>query len=413
MDEKVINEKPHKIWRKKYIHEVSPTNDIKYRGPLSYRHLRIFAWFFLALAQIGVILTLGTKLYHNPDMYWRWPSVLRNFSSLMSPLFLIASFSIMINAKNGYKRLLMMYGGVSLLILAAFAFIYEYYIVGTFAIVTDFNDANRNIQIVFNSFASEGFITFNVFIDLFLCTLIMFFVNYKPTKYFQGKLIIIFRLFVIFPILYELGSIALKILSSIDVLELSPLLWPLLTTKPPVAFTIFIFMAIFIKNREKHYLKHGKTHADYKKFLKTNVNALQFSIHLSIVIVVAAIVDLILTILLTAIVAIIKLPSLPDETEVFLYAYNAVSSWGFSKTLPMILIIPIILLFDYTKIYQDYRIDVLIPLVGIGVLAVIYIEGGYEVIKQYLVDLIKSSDKPEEETARLFINDIKYFFTRK
>lgn len=35
--------------------------------------------------------------------------------------------------------------------------------------------------------SSTGFISFNIFIDLTLCTLVMFFINYNPKKYFQGK----------------------------------------------------------------------------------------------------------------------------------------------------------------------------------------------------------------------------------
>ena len=61
------------------------------------------------------------------------------------------------------------------------------------------------------------------------------------------------------PILYEIGSIVLKAITSEGIITLSPYVFPLLTTKAPITFLIFLTMAIFIKNRRKFFFKKGKS----------------------------------------------------------------------------------------------------------------------------------------------------------
>lgn len=218
-------EKP--IWHIRNIHNVTAENDIKFRGPLSYRHLRIIAWVFLAIAQIGLLLKFNITLGKDPALFGRWPSFLSGFSSLMSPLFLIAAFSVVINAKDGYRRLIILYVGLSLMIFALFALVYLHYIVGTVALTMGYAAAFQNMEILFHAITSNGFLAFNIFIDLLLCTLVTFFINYQPKKYFQGKKIYIFRALVALPLLYEIASIGLKIASSFNKISLPVLVYPL------------------------------------------------------------------------------------------------------------------------------------------------------------------------------------------
>ena len=91
---------------KRFLHHYVVGKDIKYRGPLSYRHLRIIAWLCIALSQIGVIMIIAA--YFNKEAAPNLESASTVFSylgSLMLPLLLVASFSIILNAKNGYRRL--------------------------------------------------------------------------------------------------------------------------------------------------------------------------------------------------------------------------------------------------------------------------------------------------------------------
>ena len=277
-EENNIQASPKKIriWRRKNIHLVSEENDIKFRGPLSYRHLRIAGWFFLIVSQLGTILGFASNI-GLISVNDKVLSFLSAFSSLMMPLFLLAAFAQVLVAKNGYHRLIITYGGGFIGIYLVFLLVYEHYVLGIMKALTTTETAHSLGQQVIAMLDENGSISLNIFVDLLLCALVTFFINYQPTKYFQGKKKYLFRAFVALPILYEMASITVKMLYSAQVLVITPYILPLLTTKPPVAFIIFIVMALFVKNRERYYIKKGRTHEDYKIFLKTNVNSLHFS----------------------------------------------------------------------------------------------------------------------------------------
>ena len=400
--------KKRKKRERRGIHQITIENDIKYRGPLSYRHLRIFAWFFLAISQLGTILTFGTTVYSNQNMFGSWPGILSSASSLMAPLFLLAAFATVLNAKNGYRRLILIYSGAAIGMYLLFVIVYLHYVIGLLSAVLGYDTANFTAEILLKLISGNGFIAFNIFIDLLLFTLLTFFVNYHPTRFFQKKKIYIFRAFALIPILYEAGSIVLKILSTFDIVSISPYLFPLLTTKPPVAFLVFVAMVVFVKIREILFVKRGKTKEEYKAFQKTNLNSLHFSIVLSVNVLVAAIVDAILLTVLTF--NTIPAEAYLEGADYASYLFNqvgVVTSWGFGKTVVMILVIPFIMLFDYKKTHKNPVIDAIIPVAGIALIILIYIEGGFEVLKSFLAEKIKElrdamSDDEEEplEMAR-------------
>lgn len=398
--------------RKLHITEITKENDIRYRGPFSYRHLRIIAWIFLAISQIGVILTMNAGIRGNHQMYGALPDVLGVFANFMAPLFLIAAFATVIVAKNGYRKLLILYGGLSILIYIAFIIVYRHYIVGLADALMP-GAGQATIDTILSMIFSNGFIALNIFVDLFLCALLTFFINYTPKEYFKGKKIYIFRAFVVFPIIYEIASIVLKMLASTNVITLSPYFYPLLTTKPPVAFIIFLLMALFVKKREKFFIKKGKTIEDFNAFQETNANSLHFSVFLSVTIAIGAVIDFIIFLaLIIAISSSTPLPEGVDMAEQAIITAKKVFSWGFGQTSSMLLIIPIILLFDYRKTYKNTLIDTVIPLAGIALLAVIYIEGGFEVIRFYLRDAYKNAENNEEGTSAL-INQIANIIKRR
>ena len=411
-DNSLENKREKKKRRKRHITDITAENDIKFRGPLSYRHLRIIAWLFLAIAQIGVILTMNAGMRNNPQMYGSLPNIFSFFANFMAPLFLIAAFSTVIVAKNGYKRLLILYGGLSVIIYILFIIVYRHFLVGVADALTP-GSGRSTIDSILSMAFGNGFIAFNIFIDLFLCALATFFVNYTPKEHFKGKKIYIFRAFVVFPILYEIGSIALKILASTEAIKLSPYFYPLLTTKAPIAFIIFLLMALFVKKRENFFIKKGKTIEEFNAFQKTNANSLHFSIFLSIAIAIGAIIDLIIFLALYFVVsASTPVPEGVEAIEYIGYIAKVVYSWGFGQTSSMILIIPLVLLFDYRKTYKNTLLDMIIPIVGIAIIAIIYIEGGFEVIRFYLRDLY-SKTKEEEETIKAAIKQITNIIKRR
>ena len=164
---KPVKKKKFRKMSRRHIHEITAENDIKFRGPLSYRHLRIIGWLFLALAQVGILLALGCKLYQDANRFGPWPEILKTFSSFMGPLFLTAAFSTVLVAKDGYRKLIILYGGFNVLMYLLFLIVYQHYFVG-FLSIGNPDSAQQIAEMVFTSLTGNGFIAFNIFIDLFL-----------------------------------------------------------------------------------------------------------------------------------------------------------------------------------------------------------------------------------------------------
>lgn len=374
----------------KNIHNITTENDIKFSGPLSYRHLRIIGWVCMIIAQLGTVFAFGASFNPNMVYFDTAANVLKYFSSVTAPLFLIAAFSLVLNAKDGYKRLIFLYIGLFLIVYGALVFVHQHYVYSVVYKMTGDSDYSYQFaDMILSQFTSNPFYAMNIFVDLLLCTLFTFFINYTPTKYFQGKKIYLFRSFAILPFLYEVLSVILKMLSARGVIGLNIYVYPLLTTKPPVTFLIFVGMAFFIKFRERYYLKKGLTRKDYQKFLNTNVNSLHFSIALSIMILIGVVIDLIALICISSVIYSSSIVPSGQESKVALDSVIKTTSYGFGLCLPLILVIPLVLLFNYRKKYENALIDIIIPLAGILLVIFTLIEGGFEVLKD-IIPPIKS-----------------------
>lgn len=368
------------------LYEITAENDIRYRGPLSYRHLRIFAWVFLAMAQVGLFLSVASKV----DPVWgaeiSWiTEAMSFFGNLSLPLFLLAAFSVILNVKDGYRKIIILYSACCVGIIIGYIFVYNHYFIGLVnAAMKDRTEAKNMVDMIIVLVSSNGFISLNVFVDLLLCTLFTYFINYHPTKFFQGKKIIIFRLFALLPVIYEILSIIIKILSASGEIILSVYVFPFLTTKPPAMFLMFIALAFFIKVRERKYRKHGKTLKEYKAFLKTNANSLHFSVYTCIIIVITIVIDLISLIFVTVLIfAANGGAELVANEEIVIQFFSALSSaikLGFGGSFVLLFAIPFVLLFSYTKTYKDKLIDKAIPIGGIALILAVYGEGIFQLL---------------------------------
>ena len=291
-----------------------------------------------------------------------------------------------------------------------FLIVYEHFVMGIMKAVMPSQNAHQIGQRVIDMLQENGSISINIFVDLLLCALVTFFINYRPTKYFQGNKVYIFRAFVAFPIIYELASIIVKVLVSAQTIAIPPYIIPLLTTKPPVAFIIFIVMALFVKHRERYYIKRGRTHEDYKEFLKTNVNSLHFSLSLTYTIIFAAILDLVIFLSISAAIVATNYKEGTDLNQLVIYTFTIVSSWGFGKCVTMLFLIPIVILFDYKKTYKDNKMDLIIPVAGVAILVLLYIEGLFEVARAYLIKTMQ--DVNQEEPVEAAKHALKAIMTR-
>ena len=276
------------------LHEVTSENDIRYRGPLSYFHFQILGWLCIVLSQVALIVRLAGRI--NADVAVNTAGalgLLQNAANLSLPFLLIFVFAQLLNTEDGYMKQIVKNAAAMAGIWALSCLVFYRYIVGGIgAFIENPGEILPAIQTVIAQVAPSGFVAFNIFVDLFLCALSMFFLNYKPRHIFTGKSRFLFRLLALLPIAYEVGCMVLKERSARGLVEIPIWAYPLLTVKPPMTFVLFVVLALFVKTRELRFRCHGKTHEEYKAFLQTRRNSWNFSVFLAIMLVVVSIADL-------------------------------------------------------------------------------------------------------------------------
>ena len=365
------------------IFDRTAENDIRYRGPLSYRHLQILAWICIAFKILFILTNLSLRI--NPSQP-QWLYALRdtfdNIGEFSLPLFLFANFAIILDEKKSYCQQLVKFAGLSLMIVLLYEVSLHRYVAGLFTAVT--SDRSTAMQLIDEgvySLASGGGLAFNIFIDMFLCTLLMFFMNYVPARFFTGKKLVLFRLMALLPILYEVASLGVRLAVCLGKLRPPVFVYPFLTTKPAMSFVLFILLVLFVKLRWVRFRRRGKSREAYQAFQRTNVNSLHFSIYASIMILITGLLDLALHIFLSALLAVLGQGAAEAGAvtkEMILQSGKIASALGFGNHFLMILIIPIILLFSYTRTHKDQMGDILIPVFGVALAVIVTIEGLYQ-----------------------------------
>ena len=161
----------------------------------------------------------------------------------------------------------------------------------------------------------------------------------------------------------------MKVLAAYGVIGEAPFAFiPFLATKPPLALLIFAILSIWIKYRERLFNSLGLTKKQHDAYIKTNRNSLSVSIALSTMIAIAGVLEVL--------VVIIMFATLSTE-----WAYYHAIFLDIGETIPLILIIPFIMLYSYTRVHKDGPVDILVPMIGVGMTVIVYIE----VIYQYFV----------------------------
>lgn len=377
-------EKRHRI---KKLHEVTAADDIRYRGPLSYQGFQALGWACIVASVLRLILAIGGSRDAQLAADTRsLMDVLTYLVPLPLPFLLIANFSRILNNSEGYKKQLLRN---SLAAAALYGFpwlFFSRYVVGLASQVVK---QPEQIQPLMNDFFAnhnrEGFIAFNLFIDLFLCTLTMYFLNAHPKRVFTGRRVIILRLFALLPIAYEAASIWLKIQSALANIVLPFWSFPLLTVKPPMTFLLFLFLSIHMSGREIRFRKHGRTHEEYLEYLKTNRNAFHFSICLAVSMVIATFLDFILAGLVSRIIA--GTAGIPVEnSEPFGRCLLAAKVAGFGQSWPLLFAAPFVLLYSYNKVPKQPLISILIPLAAIVIIILLVFEAVYQGISYFVTE---------------------------
>lgn len=360
------------------LHALTTKNDIKYRGPLSYREFKILGWLCIVLTQVIVMMNLGVKVNSavGEHLSGLIPTI-QSISEMALPLLLISNFAIILDNRDNYKKQLITNGLLMLSLFLLFALVFYHFTIGSLAALSDgsvnFLDLARTF---FRAYSPNGFFCFNIYVDLFLCTLFMFFLNYRPSRFFQGKKIIIFRLFAILPVLYEIASILLKWYSTGGLITLPFIVFPLLTVKPPMTFLVFMVLAAFVKKRESRFIRQGGTHEQYQVFLQTNRNSLSFGIFAAVILLLAGLLDLVLAIA----IPISQSIAVEEMDAVLIAVLTRVLAVGVGGSVDLIFLAPFMLLFSYTRKRAVPIVDTLVPVLAIVLVLLVYLQGFYQIM---------------------------------
>lgn len=368
--------------RRVKFHEHGLHDDIKYKGVFSFQSFQVLGWICITVTVVMALMKVAVRV--NPEDAQRFlgiADVISYIAEMSLPFLLMANFARILNNSEGYKKQLLRNGGAAAGIALVFLIFFNRYIVGTVGLLLeDASDANNLVMTSFYGMNKRGFFAFNIFIDLLLCTLFMYFMNARPKRVFTGRKILIFRAFAILPVAYEVASLLLKGLSAAGQVRIPSWGFPLLSVKPPMTFIVFMMLAIYIKTREWRYCRHGKTHEEYQEFLKTNRNAWNFSVFTAVILFVAGVIDLIIFIVMVlnqggtaeGVNALVESETTIKNTVAY--------SVGFGKSLILMIFAPIVLLFNYTKIPKNKTVGMLIPVAGIALIALIVVQGAYQLI---------------------------------
>ena len=420
--EKTQGGKPARKKRLK-IHEVTAENDIRYQGPLNYQHFQMLGWLCIVATAAVLLITVGAKMDASVETSLGGVKDVLNWVGTLSlPFLLIANFARILNNSEGYRKQLIKNGAAMAgIALGAILLLYRY-VVGTMVELGLTQEQAVAFFFFFAQITSKarvGFISFNIFVDLFLCTLVMFFLNYRPKYIFKAPAArIVFRLFTVFPIAYEMISLILKIRCARGEITLPLWSFPLLTVKPPMTFVLFIALAVYVKTREWRFRRHGKTHEEYQAFLKTRRNSRNFSVFLAVMLAVVSIFDLLIFLGMSVFATannIVKAQEaaaleqaaetagteqaqLSDEELIATLAENSptaeeigqekivayteksvriMDAVGFGGSVYLIFLAPLVLLFSYIRIPKNKQFSMLIPMIAAGLILVMYLEGFY------------------------------------
>ncbi len=358
-----------------YLYNITKENDMKYRGPLSYRWLRILGWSCVIISQIVFTLLMRSKILGTDPGIFGNMTVMRPIMALALPFMMMANFAVLLNGHDSYRTLLKLYGGISVAFIGIYMVVYYHYFLGAFDQV--FGGISESeaaiVSMLLKSRTFNGYVSFNFFIDLFLFALLLYFVDHTPRKHFRGKRLYIFRSFALIPLIYEVVSIILKILAFYRVITLPVASYAFLPTKPPILFVMFVIMVIFINYRKVGFSKNGRTEADYHRYLRTNTNSWLFARTCAFIMVCFAVVD-------SIIVEIIYLNLAKDgvDSDMVLAVMNRL---GIGQAGPLILMAPIMLLFSYTRKHRSTLVDISIPVGSIVIIVLIHLNNAYELVR--------------------------------
>jgi len=365
-----------KVWR------FALDKDKRYRGPLSLFSLRIIAWICIIISQLVIVFELAGSMAQMTQftVAAQWLDI---FGSLSMPAFLLANFAYIIQNKKDSIRMLVSYFIMMMVVAGVFYFLFLHFIIGLFSQIVgiDYNSSYQMItQLVM--LALNSTLKFNFFVDLFICSLFVYFYLGEPKKYFQGKKLIIFRLFALIPLGYEIVTIVMKVLTSTSDFVIPFLMAPFMPTKSPVTFLAFVFVVFFENRRKRKYLKFNGNIEEYDAYFLTNKNSWLFAKSAAKCFSIAGLIDLIFWSILAYSIPLIAV----DNLDLVTTCSTIVATLEIGDSVGLLLFAPFILLFSYNRMFKPSKIDVFLPALSIIIIVVIYMEALYQAIVMLLAN---------------------------
>lgn len=232
-----------------------------------------------------------------------------------------------------------------------------------------------------------GFANLNIFIDLFLCSALYFFVVYKPQNINKTYELVLFRMCALLPICYIVGTFILKgIYLSNAEMNLSIYLTALFPSKGIIVYFIFGAMLVFCKYREKIFNFFNNDVITYNEYKNTSKYKINYSIIISLIFILFSLVDYLLG---------------------FIPNGNA---FGFGDALSIMLAIPFILLHDFSLTPKYKHIDMIIgPIYGVSFVIIfcLYLTLFIDITNLFSTSLSTSIDSVENMIKYYQINEHK------
>ena len=353
-------------------------DDIRYLGPFSCRTFEILGWLCVALSVAVVVLAIITSVSSKAGAGQDIPRRILPYATQASALFLvIAGISRVMRSSDEYRQQLLTYLGVAGIVAAGTALIFQRTVMT--AINRLFLDPKQVMPLVektFADFSGIDFIAFNVFIDIFLCILLFFFVNVRPKHVFTGRWTLVLRACAALPVACAVACLCLKCRSVCNKTALPFWCFPILTVKPVTFYGLFLFLAIYVKRKEIQFCRDGRTYEACQASLGTRRNSLRFGIVLAIALAVTAIVD---NLLQYGAAQLLLKSHAPEGADALAWGLQAAKRIGFGgDSLILLVAAPFMLLYSFNRVPKWRIFSVLAPLLAIA-LAILLWRGSLNV----------------------------------
>ncbi|MGN1227994.1 MAG: hypothetical protein ACI4TX_05075 [Christensenellales bacterium] len=336
---------------------INTKGDIKFRGFLSARAMRILGYSLIVLTQFFVIIYSLSETISLPKWLIDIAGNYEYIAPLSLPILSFAFFSMIISSRENIKQCILRYFIASILIYLAIILLFDRYLIGFMSVISEDYESARIYAEAFVMGLFGSFINYNIFVDLFLFAIFFYFLICKPKCIKTKYSLFLFRTLSFIPVIVVVLTFILYALHNFEIITLPLEVLPILPCRSICIYLIYFTIVIAMKIRQIRMEKHNITAEQYKSYLYSNRNSLRFSVFSSIVIIVVCLFDFILSLLL-------------PNAELF----------GIGVSYSMMFVVPIILCFSYTRQPKTQMLDNVFRGIFILVYILMYLETALYVV---------------------------------